>query len=174
MDDDADSEYHPSDDEASSDIGLSDSSDDKDYGDEDNVFDLDDEEVGTSEEAEEFVELLQDSATCNRKMPQIKLCEYVKDMISDASKRSELSGNEEGYEYKLEQGKIHQCLQNLLEGVGGPDESVDSKLYQLYVHRSLDDAFEKKKMPRNLFSFYLMHTRVQRDVRIQQLEMAKK
>ena len=139
------------------------------------MFDLDDEDV-EPEDVEEFVTRMEDTSECDSKVPSVFLCSFVQDMVTESAKRAELTGGGESHEYKLEQTKIQKCqkcLRDLLEGKGGPEESVDSKLYQLRVHESLHKPFLAEKIPKNLFSFYLMHTRVQRHVHINQLERAK-
>ena len=172
---DSDSEYDPA--EADDDC-AGDSDDADDSGDEaadefdPEELELDDEEADP-EDVEEFMSRIQDTSESDSKVPPVFLCQFVHDMVSESAKRAEISGEEKSHEHKLEQNKIQKFLRDLLEGKGGPEESVESKLYQLRVHESLDKAFLAGKLPKNLFSFYLMHTRVHRHVHIKQLERAK-
>ena len=166
-DDDDDSDYS-----MSGDTTGDTTSDEESEGD-DEALDLDADDTVDMEDFNELLEQASTSIECESKVPPIKLCDFVQDMIAQSKKRAEISGASATHEHKFEQNKIQKSLLDLLAGVGGPDESVDSRLEQLYLQRSLDEGYETGEYPKNMLSFYLMKTRRQRDVHIKQLEIAK-
>ena len=147
-------------------------SDEESDEDDNEAMDLDEVDSTDTEDMDELLEQAMASQGESR-VPSIKLCEFTSQIISESKKRAELSGASTTHEHKFEQNKIQKALSELLQGIGGPEESIDSKLYQLYLHRSFDEGYEAGEYPKNMLSFYLMKTRAQRDIHIKQLEAAK-
>jgi 5'-3' exonuclease len=142
---------------------------------EDEYVDLDEEYVEEEDEEwdlDDIVDVAMGDDSSDER--EIKLCERVHSMLHESALYAKVSGRdmENTNEYKIERGKIDTCLHELLDGKDTPDESVENKLYQLQVLHKLDECFVRKEMDNCLLSFYLMHTRKQRAVMKNQLEVA--
>ena len=138
-----------------------------------------DDDDDDDDECEDMIEQFEPQNDARNSQPDrrppssINLFQVVQEMVADASKRADLSESNVSNEYKLNQEKIKQCLQDLLDGVGGPDGSIEDKLNQLYMHSSLHASYEMGEMPKCLMSFYLYKMQRQRKVHISQLEAAQ-
>ena len=93
-------------------------------------------------------------------------------MVADSEAYADLSGLGAANEYKLEQTKIRKCLQDHLDGVGGPDGSITEKICQLHIHETLHLEFDRGNVPKCQLSFYLLQLKRQREVHISQLKAA--
>ena len=156
-----DESYCPSD-EYSRDESMDDP-DDEEWDDE-SLLDTGDDAIDP-----EAIEELLDVDTSGSACRDIKLCSFVKDTVSDAAKRSQIAtGNSALEDYKLSRDKLVQHLRDLLDGKGGPNESLKSKLEQLKMQEDVhkDKEFAAGKMQNCLLSHYLLFTRPQRLVSI--------
>ena len=104
----------------------------------------------------------------------IKLCEFVEGHLNEAAVRARVSENSDDQiaDYKMERSKIHQHLRQVLDGKGGPKESIRTKLRQLLRQEALHKKFHSGKLQKCLLSYYLLHTREQRLVLIEQCRKA--
>ena len=105
---------------------------------------------------------------------EVKLCEYIENVMGDAVTRASLSDSGAIAEHKMDPSKIYKHLRDILDGKGGPNESIESKLSQLLQQEALHQRFSTGVMPKNLLSHFLLHTRVQRLVSIFQFKFALK
>eukprot|EP00985_Skeletonema_marinoi_P019408 scaffold11121_cov86-Skeletonema_marinoi.AAC.2 len=62
----------------------------------------------------------------------------------------------------MEQSKVYAYLRDLLDGKGGPNESIETKLQQLLRQEDIHQQFISGRMPKNLLSHYLLHLQEQR------------
>jgi hypothetical protein len=104
-------------------------------------------------------------------LPVVSFCD---DLIDEARARGSLSPTENEFDHKYEPLKIEDCHRKLLANIGGPDESIATKIEQLEMHQALDDLYyEAGELTRNSFSHYLMASRKQRQVFLAQLRHAQ-
>jgi hypothetical protein len=115
----------------------------------DDAFDYDANESDSEDEEAEILERFEPATEAST---VIKLCEFVREMVADSAAYADLSGSGATNEYKLEQTKIRKCLQDHLDGVGGPDGSITEKLQQLHTHEALHSEFESGNIPKCLLS----------------------
>ncbi len=103
----------------------------------------------------------------------IELCKFVEKHLDEAAARARVSeSSEQIVDYKMERSKIHQNLRDVLDGKGGPNESIQTKLRQLLRQEALHERFSSGKIQKCLLSYYLLHTREQRLVLIHQYRKA--
>ncbi len=138
--------------------------------DDDSIFDYDEEDLL---DTDEIVDTLVNDGSNNER--NIKLCAYVQATFDYGKKRAGIDNNQaRASDYKYERSKISEHLRGLLDGVGGPNKSVETKLRQLLTLQRLDNMFENEgeQLEKCLLSHYLYHTRKQRLVLISQLKHA--
>lgn len=79
----------------------------------------------------------------------IKLCEFVEEVAHNAEERARLlAACDAGVDHKYDKPKIYQCLRDLLDGKGGPNESIETKLRQLTRQEKLFQLFRAGKLER--------------------------
>ena len=124
-------------------------------------------------EEDDISNLIEMSSFSDEQCRDIKLCEFVSESIRDASKRASIRGiTDIPADYKLERAKVFQHLRDLLDGKDGPNESIESKLLQLRMQEDMHKKFIDGEIKKSLLSHYLLHTRAQRLVLINNLEHA--
>ena len=100
----------------------------------------------------------------------MKVCEYATGIIEDAKKRATYSESDTALgDHKMDPPKVRfTATYNILDGKGGPNESLQSKLEQLLVHEAMHQIIRSGNMEKNLFSHYLSCMWEQRIVSIYQ------
>jgi len=166
-DDDDDDSYSPSEEDSMS-------ASDNEWDEEDLLTtSTEDDELITDEDLVDIIEITELPRPSDVGESDIKLCEFVEKSISTAVLRAKTPGGKGDIDYKMERSKISKYLQDLLDGKGGPNESIHTKLRQLERQEKMYHAFHTDKtLEKCLLSHYLLHTRPQRLASIDQLKYA--
>lgn len=126
---------------------------------------------------EDIEDIVDNKVTDSGVIRDIQLCEFVHQSVDKAVLRARVLDSNDQLEdtiksdYKMERSKVYTHLWELLvDGKGGPNESVHTKLCQLTRQEALHQEFVTYRMEKCLLSHYLEHTWDQRLVYIDQLK----
>lgn len=144
-----------------------DADDNEDGSDDKGVVLLEDDEEDGFDKMEEVIAGTEEVESTTK--DSLPICSFADDMVKEAKLRQEVSSSNKQYEQKYEKCKIREKLQSILAGVGGPNESVASKIAQLEVHNRLDQCFKTGNLEQNNMLHYLAATRKRHQIQVNQL-----
>jgi len=90
----------------------------------------------------------------DERTPSVPVCQEAQRMIAESRKRAEVLNSEKEYEYQLSLEQIRKANKAQLDNVGGPNESIESKLEQVNLLLDVEEAAEQGDIPKSLLTHY--------------------
>lgn len=116
-----------------------------------NIFDTSD---ATAEDENAEFEALFNSADDSNSAETIKVCAEAKRMLAESHARAACWNSDREYGYKICVDQIRQANKARLDDIGGPNESLDSKLEQVNLLLAIEEAAQNDKICRSLLTHY--------------------